>query len=128
MNGSFSSGKDFVYCFSSTAAGIVAVDAFAAVAVGAAGATVAAATAAEAAAVAAIVEGTESAPVVCFCCCCWVRRRAINFPNSIILARTVVSASWPAVACVQLDLVGEIVVQISLRLLGYCIFGNGLES
>lgn len=131
---SFSSGKDFVvYCFgSNTTTGIiVTIVAFAAVAVGgaaAAGATVAAATAA--AAIAAIVKGTESAAVVrfCCCCCCWVRRRAVNFPNSIILARTVVSASWPAVACVQLDLVGEVVVQISLRFLGYCVFGNGLES
>lgn len=99
-------------------------------------AAVTAATSAKAAAVATIVEGANECTTVrlvcvgggCCCCCCGVRRRAVNFTNSIILARAVVSASWPTVACVQLDLIGEIVVKISLCFLGYCIFGNGLES
>lgn len=142
----FSSGKDCVYCGCGTtsiptillvtiASVAVVTSVVAAGATAAAAAAAAAATAAqtEAAAVAtviivvAVVEGSESATTA-VCLGCWVRRRAVNFTSSIILARAVVSASWPAVARVQLDLIGEIVVQVHLRFLGYCIFGNGLES
>lgn len=124
----FSSGKDFV-CGStivSNAYATAATDTASAVGVAAATAvTTDVATSVVATAGAGIVVGAACRATAAVS---WVRRGAVNFTNSIILARAVVAASWPVVAGAKFDLLGEIVVQIvNLGLLGYCIFGDGLE-